>query len=325
MLRLWQLGGLTWKQLAKRVWREIGDDDVFGQAAKLSFYFMLALFPLLLFLTTLFGYFAQSAELRTSLLEYFRRVVPRSAFQLVVDTLNQISMGAGGGKISIGILATLWAASNGIAAIAQRLNAAYEIKDERPWWKMSLIALALTIAFAAFIAVALVLVLGGGKIGAYLANAAGIQDAFAIAWNVAHWPIALVIVLLAINLLYRFAPDLRDWRWRWMTPGAPLAVTLWVIASLGFRFYLRYFNSYSATYGSLGAVIILMLWFYFTGAAILIGAEVNSEIENAVARAGGPNARLPGEKRPGEKTRHAILRRLHLRRRSTGTDGPASP
>lgn len=326
MAGLWHLGGMSWRQLAGRVWHEIQDDDVFGQAAKLSFYFLLALFPLLLFLTNLFGYFAQSAELRADLLEYFRRVVPRSAFRLVLDTLTQISSGAGGGKLSIGILATLWAASNGMAAVSDGLNAAYEIKDERPWWRKRLIAIGLTIAFALFTVTALVLVLLGGKIGSLLASSAGFEHAFAVAWNIVHWPIALFIVLVAINLLYRFAPDLKDWKWRWMTPGALVAVTLWVLASLGFRFYLRFFNAYNATYGSLGAVIILMLWFYITSAAILIGAEVNSEIENAAARAGEPGARLRGEKRPGEKRRLRILRRFRPdRERSTGTEGPGSP
>jgi len=311
MAGLWHFGGLSWKQLAKRVWHEIWQDDVFGQAAKLSFYFLLALFPLLLFLVNLFGYFAQSAELRSSLLAYFRHVIPRSAFHLVVNTLNQITSGAGEGKTLIGILATMWAASNGMLAISEGLNAAYEIKDERPWWTTRLIAIGLTAACMVFTLISLGLVLAGGRIGAAVASATGFQHAFAIVWSLAQWPIALLIVLIAVNLLYRFAPDLKDWKWRWMTPGALVAVSLWLLASLGFRFYLRYFNSYNATYGSLGAVIILMLWFYFSGAAILVGAEVNSEIENAAALAGEPGARLSGEKRPGEKKYRRLLDRLH--------------
>jgi membrane protein len=314
MPNFWQRGGLSWRQLGERVWHEIGDDDVFGQAAKMSFYFLLALFPLLLFLTNLFGYFAQSAELRDSLLEYFRHVLPRSAFHLVVDTLNQVAEGAGRGKMSIGILATLWAASNGMAAVSGALNAAYEVRDERPWWKSRLIAIGLTIAFAFFTVTALVVILAGGKIGMLLATSAGVGQAFAVAWNIVRWPSVLLIVLIAVNLLYRFAPDLKDWKWRWMTPGALVAVALWITASLGFRYYLRYFNSYNRTYGSLGAVIILLLWFYITSIAILIGAEVNSEIESAAAERGEPDARLPGEKRPGEKRLRKLLGRFRPRR-----------
>jgi membrane protein len=301
MARLWHLGGLTWLGLLKRLWHEMQDDDVFGQAAELSYYFLLALFPFLLFLTTLFGYFAQGGELRADLLDYFRRVVPRSAFRLIVGTLNEITSGAGGGKLSIGILGALWAASSGVAAIADGLNTAYDIKEERPWWKVRLIAIGLTIAFVIFTGIALGLVLAGAKIGALLAGGLGLAGAFAVAWNILRWPIALSIVLTALNLLYRFAPDLKDWKWRWMTPGALVAILLWVLASLGFRFYLRFFNTYGATYGSLGALIILMLWFYITSTAILVGAEVNSIVENAAAEAGEPDARRAGERRPGEQ------------------------
>ena len=291
---LWGLHGLTFRELLQRVWSEILKDDVFGQAAELSFYFLLALFPLLILLTNVFGFFAQSEELRANLLSYFRRVVPRSAFHLIVDTLNQITTGAGGGKLSLGILGTLWAASNGMAALSDGLNRAYEIKDRRPWWKARLIAIGLTFLFAIFTATALVLILVGGKIGGYLSDYARVESAFTIFWAVARWPLAVFFVLFVINLLYRFAPDMTAWEWRWMTPGALVALGMWMLASLGFRFYLRYFNSYNATYGSLGAVVILMLWFYLTGIAVLTGAEVDSEIQKAASGA------VESDSRPAE-------------------------
>lgn len=305
MANLWHLGGLSPAELGRCVWREVDRDDILGQAAKLSYYFLLALVPLLLLLTTVFGYFAQSADLRADLLEYFKRVVPRSAFQLVVNTLDEVSSRAGGGKLSLGIIGTLWAASAGMAAIIRGLNQAYNIEEARPWWKVRLVAVGLTLAFAAFTVIALMLVLAGSGIGRYIAAWLGYEAAFVSAWNVLRWPVALALVLIAIDLLYRFAPDLRRWRFYWASPGAVAAVALWVVASLGFRLYLRYFNNYATTYGSLGAVIILMLWLYVTSAAILIGAEVNSEIENAAARRGESDARLPGEKAPGEPRRRA--------------------
>src|ERR671926_64422 len=174
---------------------------------------------------------------------------------------------AGGGKLSFGILATLWAASNGMGAISDSLNAAYDLKETRPWWKVRLTAIGLTLALTLLIVT----------------------------------PLVLVFVLLAFALIYYFAPDARDQDWKWITPGAVVGVALWLLISFAFKVYLDFFNSYSATYGSLGAVIILMLWFYFTGVAILVGGEINSEIENEMAKKGAPDAKEKGEKAPDSK------------------------
>ena len=162
-----------------------------------------------------------------------------------------------------------------------------------------MIAAVLTLALAIFTAAALILVLAGEKIGAFLAGHFGLENAFAKAWNIGRWPVALVLVLIVVDLLYRFAPDPKNRKRNCITPGGLVAVALWFLVSLGFRFYLRFFNSYNATYGSLGAVIVLMLWFYLASAAILIGAEVNFEMENAAAHTGDPVSRLPGRKRSG--------------------------
>ncbi|HEY0544190.1 MAG TPA: YihY/virulence factor BrkB family protein [Pyrinomonadaceae bacterium] len=300
MASMWRLeGGLTWKALAGRVWHEIQEDDVFGRAAQLSYYFLLALFPLLLFLTTLLGYFADAGtELRNNLLNYLAAVMPSSASELIHTTVDEVSKSAGGGKLSFGILVTLWAASNGMGAISESLNVAYNVKETRPWWKARLMSVVLTIALAVLIISALALILYGGAIAEKIAASCGLGDAFKLVWKILQWPIALIFVLLAFSLVYYFAPDLRDQDWKWVTPGSVIGVALWLLVSFGFRTYLRFFNSYSATYGSLGAVIILMLWFYFTGAAVLIGGEINSEIENAAAEAGEDDAKKRGEKEP---------------------------
>jgi membrane protein len=277
---LWQLGGLSWGTLAKRVWAEINDDDIFGRAAQLSYYFLLALFPLLLFLTSLLGYFAQAGtELRGELLHYLSTVVPGPASALIQTTVDEVSKASGSGKLSFGLLATLWAASNGMGAICDALNVAYEVKETRSWWKVRLIAVLLTIALSVLILSALVLVLFGGHIADTIAAHFMFGSVFTIGWKILQWPLVLAFVLLAFALIYYVAPDLKACRkWAWITPGSVLAVVLWLLVSFAFRLYLHYFNSYSATYGSLGAVIILMLWFYLTGAAVLIGGEVNSEI-----------------------------------------------
>lgn len=299
MESLWKLGGLSGTALAKRVWADINKDDIFGRAAQLSYYFLLALFPLLLFLTSVIGLIMGSGSgLRHSLFNYLGKVLPSSASELVSTTVFEVSNASGGGKISFGILAALWAASNGMGAISESLNVAYHVKETRPWWKQRLIAVGLTLALGVVIISALVIVLYGGRIADGLANSYGLGSGFTLAWKILQWPIVLVFLFVGFALIYYWAPDLRDQDWRWVTPGSVVAVILWLLVSFGFRLYLHFFNSYSKTYGSLGAVIILMLWFYFTGMAILIGGELNSDIEAAAARVRAPAAKDKGEKTP---------------------------
>lgn len=302
MASLWKLGGLGWRNLAKRVWAEIQADNVFGRAAELSYYFLLALFPFLIFLTSIIGLVLGSGTgTRHALFDYLGRIMPPSAFQLISNTMYEVSESTGSGKLSFGILAALWAASNGLGAITESLNTAYDLEETRPWWKQRLTAIGLTIALSIFIIVALVLVVAGGRIAEWLAAHYGFGPVFPLAWKIIQWPAVLACMTFAFALIYYVAPDFRKQSWQWLTPGSVIGVVLWLLVSLGFRVYLHYFNSYNATYGSLGAVIILMLWLYFTGAAVLIGGEVNSEIENAAAKQGDPEAKEKGEKAPDEK------------------------
>ena len=306
MFKSMSLGGLSWKELAKRVYAEVSDDDVLGRSAQLSYYFLLALFPALLFLTSLLGYIAgEDGQLRKGLFEYLSAVLPGDASQLIAKTVTDVTESSGGGKLSFGILATLWAASNGMGAISESLNAAYDLKESRPWWKVRLTAIGLTLALTFLIVTALVLVLYGHEMADAVAGRLGLGQAFALGWKVLQWPLVFVFVLLAFALIYYFAPDARDQDWKWITPGACVGVGLWLLVSFAFKTYLTYFNSYNKTYGTLGGVIILMLWFYFTGTAILVGGEINSEIENEMAKQGAPDAKEKGEKSPGDKGRGA--------------------
>jgi membrane protein len=299
MSSAWDLHGQSWQSVAKRVWADIGKDKIFSHAAELAYYFLLGLFPLLLFLTSVIGLVIGSGTgLRHSLFNYLGKVLPSSASQLVSDTMFEVSSASGGGKLSFGVLAALWAASNGMGAISQSLNAAYHVEESRSWWKQRLIAVGLTIALAVLIISALVLVLYGGKIADGLAASYGFGVVFVVLWRILQWPIVLVFLLLGFALIYYWAPDLRDQNWRWVTPGSTVAVALWLLVSLAFRLYLHFFDSYSKTYGSLGAVIVLMLWFYLTGASILIGGEINSDIEDVAARKGATKAKKKGEKQP---------------------------
>lgn len=270
-----------WKQRFKHLARRINDDEIFGRAAQLSYYFLLALFPLLLFLINVVGYLAQEGTtFRNKLISYLAAVMPSSAVALVRTTLDEISASSGTGKLSLGLLAALWAASNGMGAISQTLNVAYDVKETRPWWKVRLISVCLTASLSVLIIAALVIVLYGGKIGVALAASYGFSNVFTSVWKAVQWPIALVFVLITFNLIYNFAPNLSPRARSWITPGAFVGVGLWLVISFAFRIYLGFFNSYSVTYGSVGALIVLMLWFYLTGVAILIGGEVNCELHH---------------------------------------------
>ncbi|PYS46445.1 MAG: hypothetical protein DMF68_19205 [Acidobacteria bacterium] len=302
MASLWGFGGLSWKDLGKRVWGEVQEDEIFGRAAQLAYYFLLALFPLLLFLTSVIGLVMGSGTgLRHSLFNHLSQVLPGDAFKLVDSTMYEVSAASGGGKIAFGILAALWAASNGMGAITQALNVAYDVKERRSWLRQRATAVGLTVALSMLIIMALVMVLYGERIIDYVAGSYGFGAVFTNIWKVLQLPIALAFMLFAFALIYFFAPDLHDQEWTWVTPGSAIGVGLWLLVSFAFRIYLNFFNSYSKTYGSLGAVIILMLWLYLTGAAILIGGEVNSEIEDAAAKAGAPDAKEKGQKAPDEK------------------------
>ena len=281
------------KDFLWRVWARAEEDEILGRAAQLSYYFLLALFPLLLFLVTLFGYMAGAgSHLRHKLITYLGNVMPDAAFRLVVATIDQVAEARGGGKLWFGLLAALWAASSGLNALGQALNSAYDVAETRPWWRVRLVSIGLTIAIAVLIISALMIVLYGGELGHFLATLIEQGQAFTVAWKILQWPIALTFVFVAFTLIYQFGPNVSarrrgkrlpasDFRRRWLSPGVVIAILLWLLVSLGFRLYLHFFNSYSATYGSLGAVIILMLWFYLTGAAILLGGEINCELETS--------------------------------------------
>jgi membrane protein len=304
MTRGWRIRGWRWKTFGRHLWTKVNTDDVLNRAAILSFYFLLALFPLLLFLIALLGSFADAGtELRHNLLTYLRAIVPVSASDLINTTVDEISQKSSGGKLSFGLLTSLWFASSGMGAIIEGLNIAYDVKETSAWWKRTLLAIVLTIALAVLIITALALMFYGSRIAEGIANRYGLGAAFTSLWTVLQWLFVLVFVFLAFQLIYYFAPDLHEQQLRWLTPGAAVGVILWLLVSFLFGSYLNFYNTYSVVYGSLGAVIILLLWFYLTGVTILIGGEVNALIEQAAARAGDPEAKAAGEKLPDESAR----------------------
>ena len=282
MPSLWKFGGLTPLGLLRLVIKKMGDDELSTRSSSLSYYFLLALFPLFLFLLSLIGAIAgPHSQLQENIVSSMSRLAPGSAAELVHSVVLQTFKASSGIKLAAGMLGALWAASGGMSAVVGSLNVIYGLTETRPWWKQKLTVVGLTVALAALIIIALVLALYGGKIGQSLAGHLGLGEVFRVAWKVLQWPVSFAAMFIAFSLVYYFAPNLEVRKWYWITPGSAAGVALWLLASLGFRLYLHFFNSYSATYGSLGAVIILMLWLYITGFAILTGGEINAIIESA--------------------------------------------
>ena len=294
---VWDLGGLNWSQLAKRVWAGIDDDDLINRAYELAYNFLLAVFPLLLFLVALLGLFANAGTgLRNGLFSYFQKALPPAAYQLVNSTLDEISQNAGAAKVTFGLVFALYTGSGGMTQLVSTLNAAYGVREGRSWIKVHLLSIGLTAGIALLVIAALGLTLVGGHIAEQVGNDIGLSLAFIVGWKVLQWFLAFAFIVVAFALIYYFAPDVKERHWYWITPGSLFGVVLWVAASAAFRAYLHFFNSYTKTYGSLGAVIILMIWFYVTGFAFLVGGEINSVIEHAAAEHGHPEAKPEGRK-----------------------------
>jgi membrane protein len=285
---IWKLGGLTPWELSKRVLRSSLENDLFGRASGLAFDFLLALFPLFVFLLALFGLFAsRSIQLRTGLLSYFADFLPPLAFQLLRSTMEELAATATGGKLTAGIIFSLWFASGGVASLISALNAAYRTREARSWLKVRAIALGLTLVISVLIFSALCIVLVSGRLVDWAGSELHIAVATVAVWKALQWPIAALFVTFSHALIYSSGAYERMRRWYWITPGSVFAALLWLAVSGGFRLYLHYFNQYTAIYGSLGALVILVVWLYATGLAFLIGGEINANIERAASESPG--------------------------------------
>ena len=284
---LWDLQGVPFPLIIRRFAKSFMDDNLLSRSAELGYYFLFALFPTLVSLSAIFGLFAKSAgDVYVKLLNYFALVVPKDAMGLVMDTFNQTTQHSSGGKVTFGLAAALWSASVGFTAIQDTLNTVYKVRETRPYWQVRGAAILVTVLLAV-ISLATAASLLAGSLLSHLVRDHMQHPRLGLACGIA---IHLVfdVVCLALNLLlfaviYYFAPNVKNKKWRWLTPGAALGILGWILSSLALRVYLFYFNNYSITYGSLGAVIVLLTWFYITGLMLLTGAEINSEIEAAAA------------------------------------------
>jgi membrane protein len=291
---------IGWRELAVRTAREVLADNCLGLAAQLAYYFFLALFPALLFLVAIIS-FVPVDNLLETITGTLARVAPGEVLGIIQDQILEIARDEAGGLLTLGMLGTIWSTSAGMTAVIDTLNQAYDIQEGRPWWKVRATALGLTIALAVFIIASTVLVVAGPALAENIAAWFQLDAAFAWTWKIVQWPVVFALVSLGVALVYYYAPDAEQ-EWIWITPGSILATSLWLLSSLGFRFYITNFGSYNETYGTIGGVIVVLLWFYVSGLAVLVGAELNAEIEHA-----SPYGKDPGEKTPGEKKKIGSL------------------
>ena len=265
------------------------EDDVFGLAAQLAYYFFLALFPAILFLLAIASFFPLS-NLTDDIGRALGPVVSPQVLELIQDQMRRLANDDAGGLLTFGVAAALWSSSAALVSIVGALNRAYDIEESRPWWRVRLLAIGLTLATAAFVLGALSLVLAGPAAAEYLGRVTGWGAPFEWTWLVLQWPLICLLVSTALGLIYYFGPD-ADQDWVWITPGAVAATLLWLTTSLLFKLYIANFTDYDAAYGTVGGVIVLLLWFYISSLAILAGAELNAEIEHA-----SPYGKAPGQK-----------------------------
>jgi membrane protein len=286
---LWDVGGLTLLELSRRLMGRFISDELLTRAAALSFYFLFALFPTILSLIALLGLFAQRQDLHARLAGHFGRLMPPSAFALVEGTIREISIHSSGWKLGLGLFLALWSGSGGMSCIMDALDRCFRVQESRPLWKRQMIAVGLTALISGLSFAALIIVLASGTLAEFVGARTGLSHATVTLWQLAEWPIALFFVLLSLALIYHMGPDARQ-PWHWLSPGSVVGVLVWVAASLVFRVYLHFFSTYGRSYGSLGAVMVLLLWLYITGLAILLGAEINAEIEQVHSQLKSPEA-----------------------------------
>jgi membrane protein len=306
---------LSWWQLARRTVREVMDDDVFGLAAQLSYYFFLALFPALLFLLALASFFPLS-NITDDVGRALGAFVSPQVLELIQEQMRRLANNENGGLLTFGVAGALWSSSAAIVSIVGALNRAYDITEGRPWWKVRLLAIGLTLVLALIVLVSLSLILIGPTLAERLGRITGWGAPFEWTWLVLQWPLVFGLITIGIGLLYYFGRD-ADLDWVWITPGAVVATILWLLISLVFKFYVANFTEYEASYGTVGAVIVVLLWFYISGIAILTGAELNAEIEHA-----SPYGKAPGQKNAKGKRLLGARAARAFRERQVSVESP---
>lgn len=265
-------------ELLKRTVREFSNDDMTTYASALAYRGIFSLFPFLLFLIAMLG-MLDLQDFFTWLREQVSLVLPPDALDLVNPVIDQMQ-DQKSGVLSVGILVALWSASIGVRSLMNAMNKAYDVKEGRPTWKLMLLAVSYTIGLALILLATAGLMITGPQVMEWLASQIGLKDIVVTLWTWLRWPVIVVLMMLVVALIYYVTPDVEQ-DFRFITPGSVLAVIVWIAASIAFGIYVQNFGNYDATYGSIGAVIVLLLYFYISAAVLLFGAEMNAVIEHA--------------------------------------------
>ena len=287
MPNLWTLGGLSVRELLRRTWAESWHDAVFGQAGRMAFYHFLAIFPSLLILLAFARHIPIIVPLKATILGVAKEFLPPQASSLVEQMLTELDRHMPVGlEFASACAGALWAAANGTWALIYGLNVAYEVEECRIWWKLGITVAGLMFSLALAGSMSLVLLFSAARIEQRLFPAPPSSHLAGGALRGLEWLTVLALLTFSFAIIYRFAPNLRKHEWQWSTPGAACALILWVGSTIGVRLYFQHVNDYTRAYGHLNSVVMLLLWLYFTNAAIVIGGEMNSEIEKAAAERG---------------------------------------
>ncbi len=278
-MRIPGLRGVGLIELSKRSIKEFIEDEMMTYAEALAYRTLFALFPFIIFLVALLG-FLQIPGFFDWLLNQAQLALPEQAARQVERVVGQIRGESQGGLLSFGIILALWSVSVSIRSLMKALNAAYDVEEERPAWKRYPLSILFSIGLAVLVIVAAGLMFVGPQVMTWLAGQIGMSEIFVTLWNWLRFPVAMVLLMLAVTVIYYVVPNV-DQPFRFITPGSVLAVIVWIAASLGFSFYVANFANYSAIYGSLGAIIVLLFYFFISAAVLLLGAEVNAEVYHA--------------------------------------------
>jgi membrane protein len=271
---------------------EFVDDEMSTYASALAYQMLFSLFPFILFLIALIG-FLHLPDFFSWLRLQSELVLPPQALEQVNPVIDQLQQSKGG-LLSVGIVIALWTASAGVRLMMSAMNAAYDVVEGRPAWKRFPLSIFYTVGIAGMLLIAAALMVLGPQVMEWIASQVGLEDFIVTLWTIVRWPVVVILLMMAVALIYYVMPDVKQ-EFRFITPGSVLAVVVWIIASLGFGLYVKMFANYNAMYGSIGAIIVLLLYFYISAAVLLLGAEMNAVIEHMSTEGKDDGEKFPGE------------------------------
>jgi membrane protein len=271
----------AWGGVLKRIVRAFREDNLTDWAAALTYYAVLSIFPALVVMVSILGLAGDSAT--QSVLDNLNQLGPGPATDIVSGAIREIgsSQGTAGVALIIGLVAALWSASGYIGAFSRASNVIYEVEEGRPFWKLRPLQLAMSLLLILLVSVSAIAVVVTGPLAEQVGELFGLEGTVVTVWDLAKWPVIVLIVITMLGVLYYGAPNVRQPGFRWITPGSLVGVSLWILASAGFALYVANFGSYNKTYGSLAGVIVFLVWLWISNLAVLLGAELNAELERA--------------------------------------------